>query len=493
MGKRSENSISRIWLVIRWAVILPMVLLLVLTLGLAARYLPAKARLDRMKLDRGGKIFLKFEPVVPDWIRKLVGQERCEPFDRLQEIEFRHVTDENLLKWRGCFDVESVVFDAYSSEELITDRSLLLFGELRSLRSLVIGRGRFTRQGLRALANCTQLTNLEIHHAELSPGWCDGIQDIQSLKQFAVGDFGESTAQSRDIRALAAIRHLRMVRLGLHDSTYAQHPLSPLEESPIGCTWRIKVENLAAELLEPLAALPDLDTLVVVCDTMSPDALLPLKKSPSLRRLQVYSYDFPPEPQSDPNLGMLKGCQHVELLEICLRNDVRPVTDNDQPANHGLEHLADLPLLTNLVLHGRLSAKDWEGVARLTNLRGLRLHVWNLDARASRQHAHLRSLIHLEELALPFQGIADNDLNVILSMPKLHWLEFDALVTIAPQLQVLAERPDFPAALKPHLPAALREFEKVAQSGESPDHPTTVTIGWRKRLPSEWMPNPGID
>ena len=345
-----------------------------------------------------------------------------------------------------------------------------------------------------ALANCTQLTNLEISTAALAPGWSDAIQDIRSLKQFAVGDFGESNVQFREIKALAENPHLRQVRLGFYDSTYAQYPLSPLEESPTGCTWRIKVDNLTPEMLEPLAANRDLDTLVVVCHTLTKDALLALNKSTSLRRLQVYIYDFPPEPKNNPDFGMLlKGCHNLELLEICLNAEDPPVTDNDQLLNHGLEHLAHLPLLTNLILHGRLSAKDWEGVARLKNLRGLRCRGWYLGAAGSRQVAHLKSLSDLEELELPFQEVDDNDLDVILSMPKLHWLEFDTWVTILPKLRLLADSPDFPAALKEQIPAALREFEKEAQSADFHEHTTTVSIGWRKKLPSEWAPNPGID
>ena len=72
MNTRSNDSRYRIWHLLMWTLGVPGALLLVIMIATAARYFPSKARLDQLKPDMWqAKVSVVFEPVVPDWIRKL--------------------------------------------------------------------------------------------------------------------------------------------------------------------------------------------------------------------------------------------------------------------------------------------------------------------------------------------------------------------------------------------------------------------------------------
>ena len=179
MNMRSNDSRYRIWQLLKWTLGVPGVLLLIIVMAIAARYFPSKARLDRLKSSNTGmsQVSIVFEPVVPTWIRKLVGDERCNPLDGIKAIILSSPKDYDLIKWRGCFDAETIMIES-SPWDSITDRGLSELGDLRLLKCLEIEYGHFTSQGLQALAKSPHLTNLKLDSVKLSSDWYDTIRQF---------------------------------------------------------------------------------------------------------------------------------------------------------------------------------------------------------------------------------------------------------------------------------------------------------------------------
>ena len=446
MNMRSNDSRYRIWQLLKWTLGVPGVLLLIIVMAIAARYFPSKARLDRLKSSNTGmsQVSIVFEPVVPTWIRKLVGDERCNPLDGIKAIILSSPKDYDLIKWRGCFDAETIMIES-SPWDSITDRGLSELGDLRLLKCLEIEYGHFTSQGLQALAKSPHLTNLKLDSVKLSSDWYDTIRQFPKLKQLEVfkrpDEITHETPEItvHEVEALATHPHFRSVRLNLSMRNNEDGPLAPVDDSLIGCIWRFRVNELTRGFTEPLAKLRDLDTLVIHCDTMTPDALAPLARMPSLRRLHL--------------VGQITE-QHLNSLEVCPKLESLAIVsyeESDEPNDHGLRHLAGFPSLKVLVLYLRLTPKDLEGLGQLTNLKALRVGFDYEDA--SKGIERLKSLGNLEELDL---GIIENgnDLDVILSMPKLRWLRFDTNATLPHHLQELASRSAVPTHLKADFPQA---------------------------------------
>ena len=245
---------------LKWTLGVPGALLLVIMIAIAARYFPSKARLDRLKPDIQwmGKVSVVFEPVVPTWIRNLVGDERCNPLDRMKEIYFRGVTDDDLIRWHGCYDAESVMVEYADS---MTDRGLSELGGLRLLKSLEINEGRLSSTGLLALAKSPHLTILKLEDVKLSPDWHDIIRQFPQLKQLEVFKRSDDVTHEtpvitvHEVEALATHPNLRSVRLNLSMRNNENGPLAPLDDSSIGCTWRFWVKELTRGFTEPLAKL----------------------------------------------------------------------------------------------------------------------------------------------------------------------------------------------------------------------------------------------
>jgi hypothetical protein len=468
MNTTSNNPPSVICLVLKWTLGVPTALLLVIVVGIAARYLPSKARLDRMKSARTitshgvGGIYIEFEPVVPTWIRKLIGDKRCEPLDRIKEVHFYGATDDELIKCHGCFDTESVVLTSHS----FTDRGLAELSELRLLKRLEISGGRFTSQGLAALARCPELTDLKIDHADLADNWFDAIGALTNLRHLEVAKHKEITV--REIAELAAHQGLRTVRL--NPSAESRTAIQYLEGNPQASIWHIGSIHLTRDVLEPLAGVRDLDTIVIDDVTVEPDALSSLARLPSLRTLLILGVGI-----SGEHLWDLKGCSKLESLTIA---------DAYGFGTHGLDGLRELPSLIQLVLYyGVLSPEDVAAVSRLPRLRSLRIELFHecmVDGLA-----RLDSLVNLEELELRSILDVDDALGIFQSMPRLQWLEYDSRPIIPHPLQTMADQSKLPVALVTGIQNALDAMQREARS--NPKLKTvTVSIGQRTLLPLRW-------
>ena len=277
---------------------------------------------------------------------------------------------------------------------------------------------------------------------------------------------------------MVALPNLRFVRLNLSMHNNEDGPLAPLDVSPIGREWRFRVKELTKGFTKQLAKLRDLDTLVIHCEELTPDSLVPLARMRSLRRLHICGAI------TEHHLEGLVGCPKLESLAIVSYGE------SENPEDHGLKHLAGLPALKDLVLYLLPSPRDFDGLGKVTNLKALRI---GFDYEPKSQGIErLVSLVNLEELDL---GFLENsrDVDVILSMPKLRWLRIGTWATLPHHLQEFAQLPALPAALKPGFPQAILELEAQARDPYLKNHSITLTIGQRTLLPEDWMQGPGID
>jgi hypothetical protein len=75
-----------------------------------------------------------------------VGDERCEPFDHMVAIHFRDVNDDDLIRWRECYDAETVAIEA---AQPVTDRGLSEVRNVHWVKRFTIRHGNFTSKGNR--------------------------------------------------------------------------------------------------------------------------------------------------------------------------------------------------------------------------------------------------------------------------------------------------------------------------------------------------------
>lgn len=480
---------SRISLLLKWAIGVPVVVLLIFIIGIGARYVPNKARLDRLRNNQPGsdKVTIEFVPVVPNWIRNLVGNRWCEPLDDIKALTFQDVTGEDLVRWHGCFDVETV---SIAGDDQLTDAALSELAGLRNVKNLELTRGNFSTNGLLALARCPQLAKLQLIAVELSPDWCDAIKKCPNLfylELVKADAAGQDEITPREIEVMASHPHLRKVRLGIRFHGYSDDPFSAPDDSPTACAWFIHTKHLTSEHLAPLIERKDLDTLTLPCESIATDALAPVRRFASLRKLQVCDYENGIRKQQ---LSSLTGCPKLASLELHdFGVDRSWDGEPDSLPDQGLGYLADLPSLTDLILEGPLGPTDWINLGRLTNLRALRISSsWDAYPQGLQS---LKSLVKLEELDL--EGWVFEDLDVIKSLPKLRWLRFDTYATVPHPLHELAQRPDFPVALKADLTSVFHQIELQANDLFMAEHPNTVSLGSRSRLPKKWTMPPGMD
>lgn len=495
MLTRFGSSQSRTALLIKWGLILPLVLVLVAAIVIGARYISGKRRLDQLKSEIqsdpfGIRIVIEFDPVVPDWIRERVGAAWCNPLDRIKGIYIAGATDEDLIQRRGCFDVDSLAIESDPGSSWPTDRGLAIVGESRQIKRLEIRGGRYTQAGIRSLGNCRTLTELELIDVDLIPGWSIAIQQLRGLKELTVINRSAGHFNSQEVADLAAHPSLKAVGLDVILSKHATVELTPLPASPAGRTWHVLIEELNQEFVASLCRDKGLDTLSIQCDSLTNDALDPLVTAPSLRRLQLAT--FGPGFHED-QLSCLKECSKLEDLYI--RGIARgPV---------GLKHLSALPALKEVALELELDPQDRQSLARLLQLRSLRyLLYYSRSGETIPDISNLKSLVNLEELDLGKQvalnstnDILQPNLEIIRSMPKLHWLRFETYATVSNYkcLRELVENTDFPTVLKADFSRAIGQLEEQTRDPVLQGHTITLSIGQRVLLPKDGTMDPTID
>jgi len=486
MSTRTTPSNSRTALLIKWGLVLPLVLMLIAMIGIGARYIPGKRRLDRLRGEYGSpsgsgvNLGLEFEEVVPDWIRNRIGGHWCEPLDRLTRIYLNGAHDAALIERRGCFEAENVIIESDQEQSEISDQALVALGESHQMNVLAIYGGDFTRQGLLSLAKSPYLAKLELNNVSLSSDWCAAITEFIRLKELTVLKRDPGQLSPDEIECLAARPQLKIVRLNVGSSKHDWDPFATLPPLTAGRDWRIRVLELNRHLLTPLQQVRDLTSLSMTSDTITKEALVPLADLPALRSLQI-SVDFPGF--HDEQLSHLRSCGKLEFLEIHEWSD-------STTRVLGLNSLAALPALQDLILEACLTAEDYQGLAQLTNLRSLRFN----DLCNASDVTPLKSLVNLQELELEGNYSVES-LNVIRSMPRLHWLQFAVWANLSEyeHLKELFNRADMPAGLTADCAAALKDLEKQARDPLFQDHEITISLGRRVLLPEEWTPDPNFD
>ncbi len=494
MLTRFGSSKSRTALLIKWGLILPLVLVLVAAIVIGARYISGKRRLDRLNSEIqsdpfGISIVIEFEPVVPGWIRKRVGDEWCQPLDEIKAIYVPEATDSLMARLRGSFVAKSIVIEADSESSAITDESLKVLGDTGRFERLEISGGQFTRQGLSRLCNCPNLTVLNLDRVELSPDWANAVQRLSALKELSVVKREGQPFTSQDVESVAKHPGLKAVGLGLSLSKYEWVSSTPLLASATGSYWRVASETLNREFVAAISRHRNIDSFSFFCISIENDAFEPFANSSALRRLQVavMESDF-----HDNQLSSLSGCANLEFLELSGQTS-GPI---------GVKSLSTLPSLKDLVLDLWLDSDELQELARLQGLRLLRFRCDDFDPSNESEPdiRFLRSLANLEELDLDGTfgtkpGDLDKKLDVLRSLPRLHWLRFQTFATPsnAELLRDLAAGPNVPVGLKVDFLRAVQEIEDQARDPQLTRHTITLSIGNRVWLPEDFEPDPNFD
>lgn len=460
----SDQSSPRAWKLVKWIIAIPAAVLLIIMIGVSVRYVSNKARLDRLQSRR---VIIEFEDVVPDTIRRFVGQSRCEPFDQIKSITFVEVCDEDLIKWRGSYDVKSICVVSNLANDAVTDRGLQLLGDLRLLENLTICGGRFTAQGMLALASCPKLARLKIENPTMADDCYKVIETLPHLTELIIDKEEEFTAE--EVRAITRSSHMRTVRLNM---SYGERFRRTHLDAPNGMNWALGTESLTSELLEPLTKLQRIDSLALHCESMDSEALASLSKLPTLQALQITAGKITAD-----NLKCLGGCSSLRSLIIDCNNEA---------SDHGLDQLIPLKSLTQLILCcSELTPNDVQALSQLTQLTSLRIE---LEMSGELDFTRLQTLTNLEELDLKEVAGFDGNFSVLQSMPRLHWLRVRTEARLPHPLQTLMDHSKLPPALMSAAPNTLREIAIHLEM-----FPETkfmiVSIGQRRLLPKDrWSP-----
>lgn len=478
MTPASPAYASWSWKLICGIFVVPVVLVLVLMIGLAVRYLSAKARLDRLKSNPSSpiqshaqkripvRVDLEFERVVPTSIRNMVGDARSLPLEPIKAIHLNGASDDELARLAGDIDAAFVSICASRPTDgtdgfRVTDRGLESLTHLPSCRELGLYRGQFSSRGLATLANAPKLVNLGIYHAQLSEDWSVAIRRFPRLMRLDVAV--DRSMSAKDIAGVAANPRLFRVRLNPHYSS----ALGAFGDVPDVTMWHLGVKHLTRDMLEALSAVKDLHSLVVEFQAMSPDAFQGFTVLPSLQSVQICGFGI----GGDCWRG-LHACSKLQSLSIA---------DYGQTTEHGLAQLADLKSLTQLCLHYEVfGPRDLEAVSQLARLRALRLVMLSRSKLAGL--ASLKELVHLEELDLQAVEEFDRNLPIIQSMPRLHWLRYESMLTAPHPLQSLLDQSTFPAPL---VPDARRIVMQMKDSSQVDQEPEPLSIGERVLLPKD--------
>ena len=462
----SDQSSLRAWKLVKWIFTIPAVVLLIITLGISMRYVSNKARLDRLQAQNSEnlprRVTIDFESVVPDTIRRFVGQSRCEPFDQMKSITFRGVSDDDLIKWRGTYDAKSIFIVSDLANCDVTDRGLQSLGELRLLEDLTIYGGAFTASGVSALAGCPKLMELTITDATMTNDCYKAIATLPHLTELVIDKEDEFTAE--EIQAITNCPSLQIVRLNMVNGEGFRK--THLGAVPDGVNWSLGAKSLTPELLEPLTRLPRIDSLALDGESMDAQTLGTLSKLPKLRALQITARGI-----TAAHLKGLAGCSSLHSLIIDC---------NNEGADHGLDQLTPLKSLTQLILClPDLTANDVKALAQLTQLTSLRIE---LEMSGELDLAQLQTLTYLEELDLKEIAGFDRNCSILQSMPRLHWLRVRTEARLPHPLQALVDHSKLPPALVSAFPNTLREIAIHIEM-----HPETsfmvMSIGHRTLLP----------
>lgn len=150
-----------------------------------------------------------------------------------------------------------------------------------------------------------------------------------------------------DLARLVDIGEIAELHIDLTTPKIGDLAVLPQLDSLEACTLRIRSGEVSPELMRNVARCPSLERLCISCARLRDSDLEPLKDSPKLRELTVFSLK-----NSDDSLRAIADIRTIEVLDF----RVTSVTES------GVQHLTRLPKLIEFrVTRGRIdpAARAW--------------------------------------------------------------------------------------------------------------------------------------
>jgi hypothetical protein len=222
---------------------------------------------------------------------------------------------------------------------------------------------------------------------------------------------------------LTAFRHLQQITFGeLHLTVAATEQLRQLPDLH---HVSIQLNDNVSEHLANLARIPNLQSLTVVCSTLTDEDLAPLK-SAHLKGLQIASVQ--PSKQSwqfrGHTLGQLRNLQQLRISDC----DWNPATFQ---AIGELKNLEGISLL-NIPAHSGITSKQFQQLVSLQKLR--RCQLVNVESITPEWIDVLASLPELKQLSLGRTAVTPEVVCRLLDFPTDVFIELSEPVFLTDEL-----------------------------------------------------------
>lgn len=462
----SSSNIRGRW-VFRLLIGALLILLLAAIVGIGVPYLAGRARLARLKaID--SECYVAFEPVVPNWLREIVGEGTCHPWDRIWLIEVNVAPNENLELLREFQDLTDIHLQFHG----IGDCTPELLAPLKSLTRLrrveldvpsnslgIAGNVNLTESGVYELVQCRNLTTLVLDGLDLGENWCRRLRQAESLTQLRVNSREMTVAE---IKLLASDEVLQRVRL---NAEVAEFKLPPIAKQALNgaSNWCVSFETLTPEMFQELAQVKNLGILAINAEAVDQDAFREISRLTRLHALEIKCGMGPVV----ACIGQMGRCPNLSAFRV----------EADEIIGSELRGLHSQPMLEQLVLDVQgINPEGFDAISQLTRLTSLRMH---LHGNSSAYGSDQLVLENLEEIDLGEGPWPVETLSVLTSALKLRWLRFEASPT---QVDELSKLEIASPLLRDAFDLAIEDLQSQAKSGDQYGR-TTIEIGRRSLLP----------
>jgi Leucine-rich repeat (LRR) protein len=321
------------------------------------------------------------KPWAPEWLRRFVGDEY---FQEVTAVNFLQsdakLKDADLVCLGDLDRLESLNLMQLSSirgateNTNLTDSCLDYLARLPRLRILGLNRTGITDAGLAKIARMNGIEELNLRDTNVT---VSGLAALKPLKSLHKLNLNVSTCTDAGLAQVAGLSHLQS--LSISGTSVRQIP------DPSG-------ELLSLFNLQHLDSSPITDTGWEL-----------LQKLPELTELNFFRV-----PISDRNLNQFQKLLHLRKLTIS-RGSIPP--DDSQITDIGLASIAAMPELETLWLDNQglqpAAGITAVGVARLKNLKNLRVLHLEGEEYTDAGVAFLKDLTELRELNLESNNITD--------------------------------------------------------------------------------------
>jgi beta-lactamase regulating signal transducer with metallopeptidase domain/Leucine-rich repeat (LRR) protein len=292
----------------------------------------------------------------------------------------------------------------------ISNAGLSHVAELQSLKGLYFNQNKVTNTGLAHLAKLSSLEELELGGGRISDAGLIHLAKLPKLRYLLLwGNF--SDAGMAQLKNIPSLRILQLGRLPITDAGLAHlSDLTGLENLDLNGT-RITNKGLAA-----LKSMHSLKKLNLGGTEATEDGFVHLKDIKTLEYL-----DLPSESVTDKGLSYLAQLGKLKHLRMPSPHYVDPNMDKKLYTDEGLEELAKLQSLEELLIAG-LGVTDagMSHVAKLKNLKDLHIFGCPITNQGLAKLTALKSLrrLTLYETKVTISGLAQ--LNVLPDLILLH-------------------------------------------------------------------------